>query len=188
MQSGHTAAYRRARGGDFEAAAALFNRHHPSNLATGQERDGFISALFSAEQLRDMNDSLCVIVALLGNDIVGSLCCSDRAFPAQPPPYRAMQRQFATWHYRGRPLSEWRAFAYGPVCIDGTARGQGILKGLFAAALPFVRLRFELATAFIARANQRSLAAHTRQLGMEPVGAFTLDGQDYLALAVSVQA
>ncbi|PRH89345.1 hypothetical protein C5L14_01780 [Labrys okinawensis] len=177
---------RKARQEDLGSASELLNRYHVDRLGPEERRNGFISALFTPAQLREMAEDIGVFVAVSRGQVLACLCCYDSASPALPPPYRTMSAHFDAWLFRGRALSTWRCFAYGPVCIDVPARGRGVLRRLFTTMLPEVRQRYQAGTAFVAKDNPRSLAAHIDQLGMAPVGEFSHDGQAFVALAFTV--
>lgn len=177
---------RKARQEDFGPASELLNRYHVDRLNAEERQHGFISALFTPGQLRDMAEEIGVFVAVSQGRVLACLCCYDSASPALPPPYRTMSGHFDEWLFRGMALSAWRCFAYGPVCIDVSARGKGLLRRLFTAMLPEVRQRYQAGTAFVAKANPRSLSAHINQLGMTPLGEFSHAGQDFVALAFAI--
>ena len=39
------------------------------------------------------------------------------------------------YEFAGQTLTTENSYQYGPVCIDASLRGQGVLEGLFAFAL-----------------------------------------------------
>lgn len=163
---------RAARQEDFAAASALLDRYRVDRLSAEQRKEGFISAAFTPKQLRQMAEHAGVFVAVSQGRILGCLCCDDSASPALPAPYLSMRGHFDAWRFRARPLSAWRCFAYGPICIDASARGKGLLGRLFATMLTQLRPGYQVGTAFIAKTNPRSLAAHVDRLGMTAVGEF----------------
>jgi hypothetical protein len=111
-----------------------------------------------------------VVVAIDGPKLVGALFTSEKA-QASAPPVVAMLK---AW-----PGSA-NAYVYGPVCIDQTARGLGVLEAMYAHAA--TRLPGREAILFISASNIRSLKAHAR-LGMVQVASFTLGEQAFIVLS-----
>jgi GNAT superfamily N-acetyltransferase len=72
------------------------------------------------------------------------------------------------------------AYVYGPICIDESARGQGVLERLFAYVVG--RLPGREAILFIKANNTRSLQAHAK-LGMRQVANFELGGEVFIVLS-----
>jgi L-amino acid N-acyltransferase YncA len=71
------------------------------------------------------------------------------------------------------------AYVYGPVCIDPTHRGHGVLEALYAALLAHMPDREGIL--FINRKNTRSIRAHTK-LGTQEVASFRFEDEDFLVL------
>jgi predicted GNAT family N-acyltransferase len=88
--------------------------------------------------------------------------------------------------FDGRLLNEYRSYVYGPVCVDRSVRGQGVLESLFRECLAQLAGRFELGVLFISAENQRSSEAHRRKLGMERVGEFEFEENMFHVLAFHV--
>jgi hypothetical protein len=90
--------------------------------------------------------------------------------------------------FQERTLADQKSFVYGPVCVDRAYRGRGVLRGLFRTLLGEIAARFDAGVAFVAEANQRSLAAHVAGLGMDDVGEFEFKGKRYRILAFGAGA
>ena len=117
-----------------------------------------------------ITDGALIIVALDGAKLAGVLVTSEKA-QASALPAVAM-------------LKAWPgsadAYVYGPVCIDQTARGRGVLEALYAHVV--ARRPDREAILFINASNTRSLRAHGR-LGMVQVASFTLGGEVFIVLS-----
>jgi predicted GNAT superfamily acetyltransferase len=85
--------------------------------------------------------------------------------------------------FDGKPLSSYSSYIYGPVCIDRTYRGRGLLRGLYEAQKQDLAGKFDVGVAFVSRSNCHSLNAHIAGLGMTEVGDFELKGNVYVILA-----
>jgi predicted GNAT superfamily acetyltransferase len=71
----------------------------------------------------------------------------------------------------GNQLTEENTFIYGPVCIGKSARGSGILNGLYQALKEIASMRYSFCILFISDKNPRSINAHLK-LGMNRLGVF----------------
>jgi predicted GNAT family N-acyltransferase len=90
---------------------------------------------------------------------------------------------YESLRFDGRFLNEYRSYVYGPVCVDRSVRGQGVLESLFHECLVQLAGCFEIGVLFISAENQRSIEAHRRKLGMERVGEFEFDEKMFQVLA-----
>jgi len=114
-----------------------------------------------------------VIVAENAEGIIkGVLFSAENAADAAPP-VREMFKVAAEQRL-GNP------YAYGPICVDASIRGQGMPGQLFALLDAEVGGRRGIL--FINSNNPGSLQAH-RKLGMPLIGGFTLGDQVFDVLA-----
>jgi len=177
--------YRRLEARDLPALLALQEANLLANLTPEQRAQGFLSARFSAAQFTEMAADVAVMVAADADGIAGYLCASGLAFNRRVP-LAAMIERFPEIQFLGRPLSAQRCLIYGPVCVAGSRRGSGVLRGLYAALRDEIAGDYDAGVLFIAKDNPRSLAAHTDGLGMALVGDFAFAGGRYWILAFTV--
>lgn len=175
--------YRRAMPADYSALVRIAEENARDTLSDTERKSGFITGHFTPEKLAGMNDNLAIVVAEDGGAITGFLCAATRDLPNPAPIVRAMLASYARVSFRGRLLSDWNSFIYGPVCVAAAYRGQGLLKGLFAELKRELRGRFEVGVAFVDRENFHSLRAHVQGLGMSDAGIFKFNSRDYHILA-----
>lgn len=168
---------------DYAGILELQSRYYISNLSSAERRDGFLSAEFSLSQISAMADDLGIAVARSGDRVIGYMCASRLDLTPRPPILDAMLKCVEAVGFHGRRLTDTTMFIYGPVCIDRSFRGHDVLKRLFGRLTASLKGSFDVGVAFVAADNHRSFAAHTRRLGMEKVGTFQHDGNDYLAIA-----
>ena len=157
------------------------------NLPESERGEGFLSVEFQPHQIRQINQSVPVIVADCGRALAGFLMGTTRAASRDIPILAKMTEHYGSLHFRERALSTYDSYVYGPVCVDRWARGQGVLEGLYAECLKQLAGRFELGVLFIARDNPRSLEAHRRKLGMERVGEFEFNDKSFDVLAFALR-
>jgi hypothetical protein len=84
--------------------------------------------------------------------------------------------------YLGQRLSVENSYQYGPVCIDKSVRGSGLLEEIFDFSREHMAKRFPILVTFINKINPRSYAAHTRKLGLEVIQEFEYNSNRYYEL------
>ena len=178
--------FRRAAQDDLSAILGLLEANLADNLSVEERKSGFLSAKLTREQLAEMADDLGIIVADDGKRIVGFLCASQLSFNRQFPLLAAMLQQFDRVHHGGKPLSSCRSFMYGPVCVERSQRGKGLLRGLYERLLIEVAGKYDVGVAFVARENPHSLRAHMDGLGMADAGEFEFSGLAYAIVTFTV--
>ena len=156
------------------------------NLSASDQRDGFLSVEFTDKQILGMHQSVPVIVAEQGGSLVGFLMGTTVESSREIPILKRMMEYYESIRFRSKPLAEYSSYVYGPVCVERSARGQGVLEGLFRVCLEQLAGRFELGVLFIAHDNLRSLAAHRRKLGMELVGEFEFNEKMFYVLVFRI--
>jgi hypothetical protein len=156
------------------------------NLTPEQQKDGFLSARFSKEQFAQMNREAAVVVAEDDGRIVGYACSAGADFSAQFPILDAMIATFGRLTYLGTTLIDARVCIYGPVCVDRAWRGRGVLRGLIAGLKAQLAGQFDVAAAFISKANSRSLTAHVNGLGMIILGDYVFEAGRYWIVAFGI--
>ena len=180
--------FRRATREDIPAILDVQAANFIGNLEEVERQDGFLSVKFTSKQLEEMMGHVGIIIAAVGDRQAGYLCASSCEFNRPFPLLDAMMRQFDGIDYRGRSLASSRAFIYGPVCIDRSYRGRGLLRGLYDTLQQEVVGRYDIGVAFVADDNPHSLRAHVDGLGMARVGGFVFSGKPYHILAFHVRS
>jgi len=84
--------------------------------------------------------------------------------------------------YLGQTLSVDNSYQYGPICIDKSVRGRGVLEKIFDFAREHMSKRYPILVTFINKINPRSYEAHTRKLGLEVIQEFDFNNNNYYEL------
>ena|SRR3990167_5633721 len=180
--------YRRPLTSDFEKMVTLQNKNLKSALNQSENLDGFLTASFSAEEFKSMDNDLCVIVCADGQNIVAYACASSIEYNKNFPLIATMIKQFPQIIYKNKPLVSYNSFIYGPACIDREYRGKGVLNNIFSKMRDFLlqeHQQFELLTTIISVENERSIKAHEK-LGMKSVGQFEFNENTFWILALPI--
>ncbi|PWY55408.1 N-acetyltransferase [Legionella qingyii] len=173
---------------DFEQIVVLQNENLISRLSSSEKADGYLSEAFSVEQLKSMDEDICVFVCKDKERVCGYICVNSVEYNKNIPLVASMLDCFPDITYQGKPLSTYNIAISGPVCIDKAYRGQGLFFNLYNKLSEFLlneRPELELYVVLISSQNLRSVNAH-KKLGMEDVGAFSFDKNDFLIMAVPI--
>ena len=134
--------------GDLPEIMRIQDANCISNLSQEQRADGFLSVAFSASQFVAMHREIPVVVADCGHHLGGFMCGCTLASGARVPLLGRMISLFPQTLYKGRPLDQYTAFIYGPVCVDRAYRGKGVIEGLFGAFLAQLAGRYDVGALF----------------------------------------
>ncbi|MFC1824301.1 hypothetical protein ACFL9T_16450 [Thermodesulfobacteriota bacterium] len=157
-----------------------------SNLAEEDKRDGFLLVEFSPQQFEEMNSEIPIIVADLGSQLGGYLCAASLQSSAKIPLLAHMMSLFREVSFNSYALNRYRSFLYGPICIEKSFRGRGVMEGLFNHLLHNLEEKFDVGVLFVSQNNPRSLHAHLSRLKMEKVCEFEFNDQEFNLLAFEV--
>lgn len=179
--------FRKADPSDFPKILALQKDNLLRNLEPQAQQDGFLSIEYSHDQIVQLNKELGIFIAIDSGNLSGYLIAQTLDFALQSPMISSMVRRFPDVLYISRPLSGYRTFIYGPICIDKRSRGQGVLEGLFEIMLQIFKGQYDIGVAFVSEQNPRSLHAHQDKLDMKVVDEFEFNGQIYRTLVFWVE-
>ena len=84
--------------------------------------------------------------------------------------------------FLGQQLSTENSYQYGPVCVEKSVRGTGVLEKLFDFARARMAERYPILVTFINRINTRSFVAHTQKLGLQVIQEFEFNCNQYYEL------
>jgi predicted GNAT superfamily acetyltransferase len=180
--------YRRALPADYAQIFDLQSANYIVNLSAEERKEGFLSAQFTQQQTAALAEDLGTMVALVDGQVAGFLCAFRNEFEIGSPVIAKMLESYNRFVFEGRPLSAFKSYIYGPVCIGREYRGRGLLRGLYEAQKKDLAGQFEIGVAFVSRGNPHSLSAHVAGLGMTEVGDFEVKGNVYATLAFRVAA
>jgi len=180
--------YRRAIPADYAQILDLQSANYIANLSEEERKEGFLSAQFTRQQTAALAEDLGTMVALVDGQVAGFLCAFRNEFETGSPVIATMLESYERFTFEGRPLSAFKSYIYGPVCIGREYRGRGLLRGLYEAQRKDLAGQFEIGVAFVSRDNPHSLSAHVAALGMIEAGDFEVKGNVYATLAFRVPA
>ena len=176
---------------DFSDVLALQEENHLSNLAEDARGDGFLTTYLTLQRLEELSAANGLVIArspsgeLAGFagahewDLTGAHEWSRAVLTLFPLELRFEQDEAG--------LDAHNSFQYGPACVAGRFRGQGVLKLLLEATKANFAARFDFGLTFIDYRNARSLAAHERKLGLQIIAQLPFDDTVYRVLGFSTR-
>jgi len=161
------------------------SENHRENLTPSQQKDGYLSIAFSADEFRAFDNDLCVAVAKENDEVIGYCCISSAQFNSQFPILDQIVAGVSSYSIpgtQGTPVKE-KACVWGPVCISRSHRGKGALKRLSSFGLEIARdMGYLYCLSFISSENTRSLRAHEK-LSFHTVGRVSYKNKEYIVIA-----
>lgn len=180
--------YRNAKIDDLPAVLELQLKYHINTIREEEKKDGFVTTLFSQEQLsRLIKDENGLFVAYDNNKIAGYAMAASWDYWSEWPFFRLMIEELPLLQFNKEPVTKDNSYQYGPICIDAAYRGSEVLKGLFNEARAALETRYSVLVTFINHINKRSIEAHVRKLGLHIARSFKFDNNDYYVLTYDVK-
>ena len=175
--------YRNATIADIPKIESLQKRYHVSFINEEEKKNGFVTTLFTPEQLTELIEKEDGIsIACDGDKVVAYAMAGSWQFWSKWPLFQFMIADLPNTTYLGQTLSTENSYQYGPVCIDMAYRGQGVLEALFAHSTRQMSKRYPILITFINHLNPRSFKAHTEKVGLEVIKSFVFNGNNYYAI------
>lgn len=142
---------------------ALQQRNLPKNITkTEAQEQGFLTVEHDEDLLWDMNQKYPHTVAMTDGQIVGYALVMTHDFQERIPILEPMYAKINELSYQKKPLSAYRYFIMGQVCIHKNFRGKGIFKGLYQAMREQLKNDFDFIITEVSHRNTRSLRAHEK--------------------------
>lgn len=177
---------RRATTDDIEEILNLHSLYQLQTISEEDKKDGFITTAFDKYQLKDLiekEDGIFLAIKESSNTLVAYAMAASWQYWSQWPMFAHMITQLPKIQYKGYQLSVDNSYQYGPVAVDKSVRGTGVLEALFGFALGEMETRYPVLVTFINKNNLRSYAAHTRKLGLDVIAEFDYNDNHYYELA-----
>jgi len=166
-----------------EEILALQRRYHALALpAEVQQSEGFVFAEHTLPLLRRMAAQLPQSIALSDGNVVGYCLALPLSLQAEVPSLTPMFEQFRQSFYRGNPLSDYRFFVGGQVCVDRAHRGKGLMARLYEQLRVSVGPDYDLCVTEIATRNRVSIGAHEK-MGFELISTYRDPCEEWAVVA-----
>lgn len=130
--------------------------------AETQQQQGFVSLQHTLPVLKQMHGIAPSIIATDGDQLAGYALTMPRECRQIVPDLEPMFSSFEQTLWNGRPLSEYRFYVMGQICVAEAWRGQGVFDALYRQHKTSYSKNFDCIVTEIATRNLRSMRAHER--------------------------
>ncbi len=165
---------------EIEAVLKLHRRYQVDGIVEEDKKDGFVTTNFTPEQLTDLIEKeQGLFIAKEGDEVIAYVMAASWEFWSQWPMFAYMIEGLGELNYLGHQLDTTNSYQYGPICIDKSVRGSGVLEAIFDFARAEMAKRYPVLVTFVNKINPRSFAAHSRKLGLEVIQEFSYNNNEY---------
>lgn len=165
---------------DIGQVTALLRRYQVETISDEDKKDGFVTTKLTEAQLVALiEQERGLFVAKQAGKVVAFVMAASWSFWSPWPLFQHMIGRLGEYEFAGQLLTLDNSYQYGPICIDVSLRGSGVLEALFAFARECMAQRFDILVTFVNKINPRSYAAHSRKLGLEVLSEFTFNNNNY---------
>lgn len=172
---------------DIDGVLQLQKKYQIDTIAEEDKKDGFVTTSFTKEQLTKLiEEEQGLFIAENQDGIVAYVMVASWQYWSAWPLFAYMIQDLPNLKYRGQRLSVENSYQYGPICVDKSVRGSGVLEKIFELARKEMAKRFSFLVTFINKINPRSYEAHTRKLGLELLQEFDYNSNSYYELIYDV--
>ena len=168
---------------DIDSILELHFRYQVDSIEQEDKKDGFVTTAFTREQLTNLiTKEQGLFIAIEDNKVIAYAMSASWEFWSIWPMFVQMIKDLDDLEYLGKKLSVENSYQYGPVCIDKQFRGSGLLEKFFDFAREHMSKRYPILVTFINKINPRSIAAHTKKLGLTVIKEFEFNNNSYYEL------
>jgi len=168
---------------DIDEVLELHYKYHVASINEEDKASGFVTTSFTKDQLANLIKDECgLFIARKGGLLVAYVMAASWEFWSQWPMFSHMIKGLHSLEFLGQRLSTENSYQYGPVCVDKSVRGGGVLEKIFDFARAKMVERYPILVTFINKINTRSFVAHTKKLGLQVINEFEFNGNQYYEL------
>jgi len=165
---------------DIDNILKLHYKYQIDTISEKDKKDGFVTTAFDKEQLADIiTQEQGIFIAIRNDKVVGYVMSASWKYWSKWPIFAFMIKDLANLEYLGATLTINNSYQYGPVCIDKSVRGSGLLEKLFDFALESMLKKYKILVTFVNKINPRSFEAHRRKLGLTVIQEFEFNNNQY---------
>lgn len=169
---------------DIDEILELHYKYHIASIVEGDKADGFVTTSFTKDQLASLiKDERGLFIARKDSLLVAYAMAASWEFWSQWPLFSHMIKGLHSLEFLGQRLSTENSYQYGPVCVDKSVRGSGVLENIFDFSRVKMAGRYQIIVTFINKINTRSFVAHTKKIGLQVISEFEFNGNQYYELA-----
>jgi len=142
--------------------------------------DGFVTKAFTKKELTQLIiEEEGLFILKKETEVLAYVVAASWEFWSQWQMFESIIENLEKLEYLGERLSIENSYQYGPICIDKSLRGLGILEKMFNFSREIMSYKYPILVTFVNKKNSRSFQAHYRKLGLEVIEEFLYNGNEY---------
>lgn len=159
--------------------AALCQENLSVNIsAETKAKEGFVSWVYTANILRALHTIAPSVIVKDGEVVAGYALTLTPASRVVYPHMENTLHHISALEYKGRPISTYRFYLMGQICVRKAYRGQGVVDLLYEGHRKFYSTQYDLLVTEISSANPRSMKAHQRA-GFQVIDTYLGNGEEW---------
>lgn len=135
-------------------------------------QEGFVTLVYTLEQLQQMNTLSAHSIALYKNKVVGYALAMHPSYKTEIPAIQPMCAKITT-HYNKQDY-----LLMGQICVAKNHRGQGVFRGLYQHMQQHLPQNLNVIITEISVSNTRSMQAH-EAIGFTQICEHTVHGKKW---------
>jgi len=148
---------------EIEGIKALQEENRITNISKEErEKEGFVTASYSIELLKNMDDFEPSVIACQGNKVVGYAMVTVKELYGEHALLDGLFDAIEKMEYKGKPLGLAKVVLVGQLCIAKPFRGQGLVDKMYQYFKECLVDKYDYCITDISEANARSLRAHEK--------------------------
>ncbi len=168
---------------DIDDILKLHYKYQIDSINESDKKDGFVTTPFTKEELSDLiiiEQGL--FIAKTDKKVVAYVMSASWQFWSKWKMFKYMIEDLSNLKYLGEKLNTNNSYQYGPICIDKSSRGSGLLEKIFDFARENMSKKYHILVTFINKTNPRSYNAHINKLGLKVIQEFEYNNNNYYEL------
>lgn len=158
---------------DLSEILALQKRNLKQHLSPAEKAaEGFLTMQFSLSMLKELHDLAPSVVVRDEKKIVAYAIVLLNEGRHSYPDLESMFVNLETLRWKERPLTDYRYYVMGQICVDKDYRGQHVFDMLYQQHRKLYNRQFDCIVTEISTTNSRSMRAHERT-GFKTIHRYT---------------
>ena len=142
----------------------LLQKENLKKLISTEEatKEGFVTAEYSFEFLKQMNTASPSVIAKEGDKVVGYAMVAVKSIYGGHPLLDSLFDETDKLSFNNKPLKETNYVLVGQLCVGKNYRGQGIVQKMYGFFKTELQKEFTYCITDVAQDNPRSIKAHLK--------------------------
>jgi GNAT superfamily N-acetyltransferase len=148
---------------ELQQILALQQRNLKQNISEGEKKEqGFVTMQSTLPMLESIHALAPSIIVKDGDKVIGYALVLLPEGRSLYPDLDPLFQLFETLQWKDKPVSHYRFYIMGQVCVDKDYRGQGVFDLLYQTHKEYYSENYDFIITDISSSNQRSIRAHER--------------------------